>query len=57
MLIVADEKRHEEYDKKFGYASFAKMKENKRVDFLSYDELERQYQQTIELQNIHTRIV
>lgn len=57
MLIVADEKRHGEYDKKLGYASFAKLKENNRVEFLSYDELERQYRQTIELQNIHTLIV
>ncbi|MCR5124110.1 MAG: hypothetical protein K6B43_02840 [Treponema sp.] len=57
MLIVADEKRHGEYNKKLGYASFAKLKENNRVEFLSYDELERQYRQTIELQNIHTLIV
>lgn len=57
MLIVADEKRHEEYNKKLGYSSFAKMKENNRVEFLSYDELERQYRQAIELQNIHTLIV
>ena len=57
MFIVADEKRHEEYNKKLGYTSFSKMKQDKRVEFLSYDELERQYRQTIELQNIHTRIV
>ena len=57
MIIVADEKHHEEYNKKLGYSSFAKMKENNRVEFLSYDELERQYRQAIELQNIHTLIV
>ena len=57
MFIVADEKRHEEYDKKLSYNSFSKMKNDKRVDFLSYDELERQYRQTIELQSIHTVIL
>ena len=57
MFIVADEKRHEEYDKKLSYNSFSKMKNDKRVAFLSYDELERQYRQTIELQSIHTVIL
>ena len=57
MFIVADEKRHEEYDKKMSYNSFSKMKNDKRVAFLSYDELERQYRQTIELQSIHTVIL
>ena len=57
MFIVADEKRHEEYDKKLSYNSFSKMKNDKRVVFLSYDELERQYRQTIELQSIHTVIL
>ena len=57
MFIVADEKRHEEDDKKLSYNSFSKMKNDKRVDFLSYDELERQYRQTIELQSIHTVIL
>lgn len=57
MFIVADVKRHNEYNKKLGYSSFTKMKNDKRVKFLSYDELERQYRQTIELQNIHTLII
>ena len=57
MFIVADEKRHEEYYKKMSYNSFSKMKNDKRVAFLSYDELERQYRQTIELQSIHTVIL
>lgn len=57
MFIVADEKRYEEYVKKLSYFAFSKMKSNKRVDFLSYDELERQYRQTIELQSIHTVIL
>lgn len=57
MFIVADEKRYEEYEKKLSYTSFSKMKNEKRVAFLSYDELERQYRQTIELQNVHTVIL
>ncbi len=57
MFIVADEKRHEEYNKKLNYTSFSKMKQNKRVEFLNYDELERQYRQTIELQSIQTLIL
>ncbi len=57
MFIVADEKRYGEYEKKLSYSSLAKMKADKRVQFLSYDELERQYRQTIELQNIHTLIL
>lgn len=57
MFIVADEKRHEEYNKKLGYTSFSKMKQDKRVKFLSYDELERQYRQAIELQSIQTLII
>ena len=57
MFIVADEKRHEEYDKKLSYNSFSKMKNDKRLAFLSYDELERQYRQTIELQSIYTVIL
>ncbi len=57
MFIVADERRQSEYDKKIAYGSFAKLKKDKRVSFLSYDDLERQYKQTIEFQNIHTVIL
>ena len=57
MFIVADEKRHEEYDKKLSYSSFLKMKQNKRVSFLSYDDLEKQYNQAVVLQTIHTNIL
>lgn len=61
MFIVADEKRHEEYNKKISYASFAKLREDKRVKFLSYNDLERQYRQAVELQGvmqgIRTRIL
>lgn len=57
MFIVADEKRHEEYDKKLSYSSFSKMKQNKRVSFLSYDDLEKQYNQAVVLETIHTNIL
>jgi hypothetical protein len=57
MFIVADEKRYEEYDKKLSYSSFSKMKQNKRVSFLSYDDLEKQYNQAVVLQTIHTNIL
>ncbi len=57
MFIVADGKRYEEYNKKINFDSFSKLRNNKRVAFLSYDELERQYKQTIDLQAIHTVIV
>ncbi|HAL19009.1 MAG TPA: hypothetical protein DCO86_05275 [Spirochaetaceae bacterium] len=57
MFIVADERRHEEYNKKLSYQSFSKIKEGKRVQFLSYDDLELQYQQAIKLQGVHTLIL
>lgn len=57
MFIVADEHRHGEYNKKLNYSSFSKLKNNRRVRFLSYDELERQYRQALELQGIHTLIL
>lgn len=39
MYIVADEKRHEEYNKKLHYDAFRLLLENKRVEFLSYNKL------------------
>lgn len=57
MFIVSDEKRREEYNKKLDYSSFGKLKKEKRVLFLSYGDLEKQYRQAIEMQNISTVIV
>ncbi|MCR5045209.1 MAG: hypothetical protein K6A42_01370 [Treponema sp.] len=57
MFIVADEKRRLEYNKKLSYDSFHSLRDNKRVNFLCYKDLERQYQQTIELQEIQTSII
>lgn len=41
MFIVADEKRHEEYDKKLDYYVYDKIRKEKRVSFLSYDTVEK----------------
>jgi hypothetical protein len=46
MVIVADAKRKDEYIQKIHYSSFHDI--NKRVNFFSYDELVKQYEQEIE---------
>lgn len=48
MFIVADEKRHEEYDKKLDYYVYDKIRKEKRVSFLSYDTVEKMYRIEIE---------
>ena len=48
MVIVADSKRLAEYTKKLSYSAFADIKE--RVKFLSYDSLDKQYNQEIQKQ-------
>ncbi len=50
MVIVADEKRHHEFISKMGYAAFHSLTSNKRVSFLSYESLEKQYVQEFEKQ-------
>lgn len=50
MVIVADEKRHQEFISKMGYAAFSKLAEDKRVAFLSYESLGKQYEQEFEKQ-------
>ena len=57
MFIVADEKRHSEFDKKIEYSAFENLRKEKRVKFLSYSDLERQYRQTLELQSVQTLIL
>lgn len=52
MVIVADEKRHDEFNCKMGYKSFNALRENKRVAFLSYDSLDKQYQQELQKQSM-----
>lgn len=48
MYIVADERRHAEYDKKLCYTAFDKIRKDKRVKFLSYDKIEKLYKLEIE---------
>ena len=50
MVIVADEKRHHEFIIKMGYAAFRQLASNKRVAFLSYESLGKQYEQEFEKQ-------
>ncbi|MBQ7698154.1 MAG: hypothetical protein IJT35_06200 [Paludibacteraceae bacterium] len=50
MVIVADEKRHHEFIIKMGYAAFKELLQNRRVDFLSYESLDKQYNQELEKQ-------
>jgi hypothetical protein len=52
MVIVADEKRYAEFDSKMNYAAFNALREKKRVAFLSYDSLDKQYQQELQKQNM-----
>lgn len=51
MIIVADEVRKSEYEKKIKYSSFLDLSAEKRVQFLSYETLEKQYNQEIEKQS------
>ncbi len=57
MYIVADIKRKSEYEKKLTSTSYDKIRKEHRVKFLSYDDLEKQYRQAVELQLIQTVIL
>lgn len=52
MVIVADEKRHAEFGSKMNYAAFDALRENKRVAFLSYESLDKQYEQELQKQQM-----
>ena len=52
MVIVADEKRHDEFSSKMNYAAFNALREDKRVAFLSYESLDKQYEQELQKQNM-----
>lgn len=52
MVIVADEKRHAEFGNKMNYAAFNALRENKRVAFLSYESLDKQYEQELQKQQM-----
>ena len=57
MYIVADENRFAEYEKKMNYISFSVLKKGKRVSFLNYCDLEKQYNQVLEQQAMQTIIL
>lgn len=44
MVIVAEEKRRVEFESKINYSAFSNLKKNNRVNFLSYDSLDKQYE-------------
>ena len=52
MVIVADEKRHAEFGNKMSFAAFNELRENKRVAFLSYESLDKQYEQELQKQQM-----
>jgi len=54
MFIVADAVRKDEYQKKLNYDAFRVLKENKRVTFLSYEDLDKHYNFEISKQEMQT---
>ena len=52
MIIVADKRRKKEFENKIGYTAFNELKA--RVKFLDYEELVKQYEQTIERLSFNT---
>lgn len=53
MVIVADESRKKEFEKKMDYSSFTELRNGNRVSFLSYDALDKQYEQELQKQNFN----
>ena len=52
MVIVADEKRRQEFQSKMSYATFERLQKEKRVAFLSYESLDKQSVQELQRQNL-----
>ena len=52
MAIVADAKRKSEFETKLSYHAFDELRLNKRVSFLSYEALVKQYEMEIEKQSL-----
>jgi hypothetical protein len=50
MVIVADNRRREEFLNKIKYSSFKDLTKNNRVSFLDYEALNNQYESLIEQQ-------
>ena len=53
MFIIAEEKRRQEYLKKLSYNAFDELRYNKRVRFVSYELLEKQYEQELLKQELN----
>lgn len=45
-------KRRQEFENKMAYAAFDILRQQKRVAFLSYDSLDKQYQQELQKQQL-----
>ena len=52
MIIVADERRRNEFNYKMEYSAFRDLTQNKRVDFLSYDKVGKIYESELTKSNI-----
>lgn len=52
MAIVADIKRKQEFENKMKFHAFDELRRNKRVSFLSYDALIKQYEMELEKQSL-----
>lgn len=57
MYIVADIKRFDEFKSKLEYISFNLIRKEKRVEFISYTDLEKQYAQIIAMKDFRTVII
>lgn len=53
MIIVADAKRKAEFETKLSFHAFDELRQNKRVSFLNYDELVKQYEMELEKQSFN----
>lgn len=53
MTIVADAKRKLEFEAKMSFHAFDELRKNKRVSFLSYEELVKQYEMELEKQSFN----
>lgn len=52
MVIVADKRRRAEFDEKLRFRAFDELRANKRVAFLSYEGLVKQYEMELEKQEL-----
>lgn len=48
MIIVADDSRRSEFTKKLSFDAFSNLKQGQRVSFLSYESLDKQYEQELQ---------